>query len=159
MPMYLPPAPASDCSNLWIRTIPTMIVYEGQWGACSSAGFPSNRWANLTSIPSITGNLPLPLVAKTTAMSCLPSAVPSKGPPGPFLLWTCKIPLSIKPLMSLSLTPGSFFSLEAGHMQGLQACRVQPNTSGLVHTVLYSVFWEKEKKDFACYSEISLSPN
>ena len=36
-------------------------------------------------------------------------------------------PPSIKPLMSLSLTLGSFFGLEAGQAQVWQACRVQPN--------------------------------
>ena len=34
---------------------------------------------------------------------------------------------SIKPQMSLLLTPGSFFGLEAGQVQGLQADKVQPN--------------------------------
>ena len=37
-----------------------MFLSVGQWGACSSASFPGNRWANLTSIPPITGNLPFP---------------------------------------------------------------------------------------------------
>ena len=43
------------------------------------------------------------------------------------LLQTCKISLSNKPLVSLSLTLGNFFGLEAGQLKGLQACRVQPN--------------------------------
>ena len=43
------------------------------------------------------------------------------------LLQTCKSPLSNKLLMSLSLSPGSFFGLEAGQLQGLLACEVQPN--------------------------------
>ena len=77
--------------------------------------------------------------------------------PGSFLLWVCKNPLTIKPLMSLSLTPISFFSLEAGQVQGLQASGVQPNTSELAHRVGYSVIWEKGKK--ACYSKIFLSLN
>ena len=77
--------------------------------------------------------------------------------PGSFLLWVRKNPLTIKPLLSLSLTPSSFFSLEAGQVQGLQTSGIQPNTSGLVHRVWYSVFWEKGKK--AYYSKIFLSLN
>ena len=42
---------------------------------------------------------------------------------------SCKIPPSIKPLMSLSLSPGFFISLhrQAGQLQGLQTRRVQPH--------------------------------
>ena len=42
------------------------------------------------------------------------------------VLQTCKLPRPL-PLMFLSLTPGSFFGLEVGQVQGLQACRVQPS--------------------------------
>ena len=50
------------------------------------------------------------------------------------LIQTCKIPPSTKPLMSLLLTPGF---LEAGPVQGLQACRVQPNNDvELIHNQL-----------------------
>lgn len=35
---------------------------------------------------------------------------------------------SIKPLMSVSLTLGSFFGPEAGRVQSVQACRVQPHS-------------------------------
>ena len=48
---YLPPAPANHCSSF--RT-------KRWWGACSSTGFLGNWWANLMSIPPITGNLPFP---------------------------------------------------------------------------------------------------
>ena len=65
---------------------------------------------------------PLPWVLKTAAMSCLPSAAHGGvSLPDPL----CKIPLSNRSLMSLSLSLGSFFSLEAGQLQGLQTCRVQ----------------------------------
>ena len=33
---------------------------NGPVGACSSAGFPGNQWASLTSILPLTGNLPFP---------------------------------------------------------------------------------------------------
>ena len=38
-----------------------------------------------------------------------------------------EIPLSNKPLVSLPLSLGSFFGLEAGQLRGLQAFGVQPN--------------------------------
>ena len=38
-----------------------------------------------------------------------------------------KAPPSMKSLMSLLLTPGCFFGLEAEQVLGLQACGVQPN--------------------------------
>ena len=50
-----------------------MIVHEEQW--CASAGFPGNWWANLTSVPSVTGKHPSPLLAKTAAVSCLQSTI------------------------------------------------------------------------------------
>lgn len=42
------------------------------------------------------------------------------------LFQTCKLPLLIKPLMSLLLTPGSFFGLRTGEAWDLQALWVQP---------------------------------
>ena len=36
--------------------------------------------------------------------------------------------------MSLSITLGSFFDLEAGKLQGLQVCAVQPNKHASVRT-------------------------
>lgn len=42
------------------------------------------------------------------------------------LLWACKISLSNKPLVSLSLSLG--FLVEAGQLQSLQVCGVTPNT-------------------------------
>ena len=42
------------------------------------------------------------------------------------LLQTCKFPQSMELLMSLSLTPSSLFGLEAGPVQALRACGVQP---------------------------------
>lgn len=59
-----------------------------------------------------------------------PSHWKQRPPPRPaHHLWhTCKIPPSIEPSMSLSLTLGPFFSLEAEPVQGLQAYGVQTNT-------------------------------
>lgn len=42
------------------------------------------------------------------------------------LLWACKISLSNKPLMSLSLSLG--FLVEAGQLQSLQVCGVMPKS-------------------------------
>ena len=64
---------------------------KGCWGVCSSAHFLGNLWANLTSIPLITGNLPLPDTrAKTGTTSCLLSTAQQcrYGT----LLQACKLP-------------------------------------------------------------------
>ena len=45
------------------------------------------------------------------------------------LFWACKILCSINHWLSLSPSPGSFFGLETGQLQGSQACRAQPNNS------------------------------
>ena len=47
---------------------------------------------------------------------------------------------SFKALMSLSLTLGSFFSLETGQVLGLKACGVQPNTCRLCNLTDFGVF-------------------
>ena len=58
----LPQAPTRDCS-----------CPRGSEGrACPSARFPGIRWANLLSIPPVTGSLPLP-GAKAASLSCSPS--------------------------------------------------------------------------------------
>ena len=54
-------------------------------------------------------------------MSCLPSAAHGRVSLQD-LASDMKDPPSIKPLLPLSLTLGSFFGLEAGQVQGLQAC-------------------------------------
>ena len=82
--------------------------------------FPGNWRTNLTSVPPVTGNLPLPLGVKTPAMSCLPSDTVVGGN-SRTLLQTCKIVQPIKPLMSLLRTLDSFFGLEDGQVEGLQA--------------------------------------
>lgn len=52
-------------------------------------------------------------------MSCLPAATHNEGvAPDPFVLDVLN-PRSNKPLMSLSLLPEPFFSLEAGQLQHL----------------------------------------
>ena len=108
---------------------------KGWWEACPSASFPGNQWANLTPIPPINGNFPLPLGVKTASMSCPPSATLS-GALFQDLASDVYDPPCIKPLMSLSLTQGSFFSLEDGQVQVLQACGVQPNNVTYYTTIL-----------------------
>ena len=67
----------------------------------------------------------------------LPSFLPPLGvAPGPFLQ-AYEIPLSNKPLVSLPLSLGSFFGLEAGQLRGLQAFGVQPNN--------WQTSWEAEE--------------
>ena len=69
---------------------------KGWWGAYPSAGFPGNQWASLRSVldnwwsflPQKQTPLPCPL--HTVGCCCRPL------PP------VCKLPLSMKPLMSLS---------------------------------------------------------
>ena len=99
---------------------------KGWWGAWLSAGFPGNRQANLMSIPPITSNLPLPSESKTAAMSC-PAVYSTRWDVTPGPCFDTQAPPSIKPLMSLLLTPDSFFSLKAGQVSVLQACMVQLN--------------------------------
>ena len=63
---YLPQA--SDWSKV---SRPDGLTKEC-WRVCASARFRGNLWANLTSIPLITGNFPLPDArAKTGTTSCL----------------------------------------------------------------------------------------
>ena len=115
LPTYLPQTPANDWFNFSYQD----SLSKRLWGACPSAGFPGNQWTNLMSIHPVTGNLPLPLRAKNAAMSCpchLPHTV---GCCSRTLLQTCKLHLSIKPLMSLLLTLSSFFRHKDGQVQGL----------------------------------------
>ena len=73
---------------------------------------------------------------------CVPFAVYSEVLLQDLLLQMCKLPLSNKPKMSLSLFPSSFFGLEAGQLQGLQACGVQPNTAlTRVHSAAMETAW------------------
>ena len=99
---------------------------------CPSAGLPGNWWAHLLSIPPITGSLPIPPRVKNAATAaaafCLPSSVYSGMSLQDHFASDVKDLPSIKPLMSLSLTLGSFFSPEAEQAQGLQAWEVQPNS-------------------------------
>ena len=64
-----------------------LFLSKGQWRQCPSTVFLANWWANVIFIPSITGNLPVPLGVK-----------PAHHPPhlvgccSGILLQTCKIP-------------------------------------------------------------------
>ena len=91
------------------------------WGADASASFPGNRWAKLTSIPPITGNVPPPSGSKDGGYLRPRWRVPRgrrlrqvRNPPTP------PQPPSTKPLVSLSLTPAlpSVLSLDK-----YRACR------------------------------------
>ena len=76
--------------------------------------------------PPMVGNFPLPRVARSLPYPAY-RLLHRVGCCSRMLFQTCEIPLSIKPLMFLLLTPGSFLGLEAWQAQGLQASRVQPN--------------------------------
>lgn len=67
-------------------------------------------------------------VVKVAAMSCQLSATHRGVSLQEPLFWTCKMPLSNKPLMSLSLSSSSFFGLEARSYMAFSSCRMQPNT-------------------------------
>ena len=60
-------------------------------------------------------------------VTCLPPCPQHRLLPCPAHQLGIHYPPSIKPLISLSLTLSSFFRLETGQVQGLQACGVQPN--------------------------------
>ena len=92
----------------------------------------------------MTGNLLLPvpptpaptLGSEDASMSCLPSAAHATWGVLQDLPSNMEAPLSIKPLMCLSLTLGSFSGLEARPAQGLQACVLQPRTLTPFYSVL-----------------------
>ena len=111
---------------------------------CPAAGFPGNWWANLMSIPPTNGSLRLPWVVKIAVTSCLLPAIRGGGVALRPICFRCVRPLSNKPLTSLSLFLGSSFGLEAGQVQGIQACGVQPNTCqpGIAS------FWSKPRTSF-----------
>ena len=74
---------------------------KGWWRACSSAGFSGNGWVNGTSIPLLSGNATFCPGWRWPPYSvhCLGYAV---GCHSKTLFQTSKIPLSIKPLMSVA---------------------------------------------------------
>ena len=90
------------------------------------------------SIPPVTGNFPLPPGAKTAVTSCL-LLLPQLGRGrchSRTLLRICKLPLSIKPLMSLSLTLGSLSSVL--RLGKYWACR--PVGHSLALSFLHAIF-------------------
>lgn len=80
------------------------------------------------SISPASGTLLLPLGVKIAAMVCLLLARHGEVLLQDRVAADVYDILSSKPLMSLSLSLGSFFSLEAWQLQELQVCGVQPNT-------------------------------
>ena len=87
--------------------------------------FPGNWWVNLASTAPKNGSL---LSQSWRLLSRLASHLP-------YMMGCCprtfcfSLIRSNKLLMSLSLTLGSFFGLKAEQWEGLQALRVQPNSS------------------------------
>lgn len=80
------------------------------------------------SVSPASGTLLLPLGVKIAAVVCLLFARHGEVLlQDHFAADVYDIPSS-KPLMSLSLSLGSFFSLEEWQLQDLQVCGVQPNT-------------------------------
>lgn len=71
-------------------------------------------------LPINSSDLLLSQVVKVVAMSFQLSAIHKGVSLQEPLFWTCKMPLSNKPLMSLSLSSSSFFGLEARQLYGFQ---------------------------------------
>ena len=98
-----------------------MIAYQRSGEGMCSSGFPGNWWARL--MMSIPSSFPNPLTWHPAHHLLHRVGYCSRT-----LLQTCKLPPSIRPLMSLLLILGSFFTLEAGQGHDLKACGVQSNT-------------------------------
>lgn len=79
---------------------------------------------------------PPPPGSEDASMSYLPSAAHATWGVLQDLPSNMEAPLSIKPLMCLLLTLGSFSGLEARAAPGLQACEVQPRTLTPFYRVL-----------------------
>ena len=120
------PTPASDCS-----------YQKDGGGACPSASFPGNGWANLRLISTLTGHLPVTPGAK--AAPC-PATIHSRwwsAAPGP-----CFKPVSSSsPLTALLLPLGCFFSLKTGQVPALQAWRVYPSSWVLLSQPCILYLW------------------
>ena len=105
-----------------LMTVPTLYTghlhYDSlsaikrHWGACPSLGFPGNQRANQTSIPPITGN----------CCRDFPPSAKHVGFHSRSLLQTCNIPLSIKPLMSVSLKWSESHSVVSDSLQPHGLC-------------------------------------
>lgn len=111
-PTYLPQTQRNDLAL--DKNSPLCI--KGWWGACCSAGFPNNPWANLKSTPLQLATypclyeqrlLPCPVCPLPYTVRCFSRT----------LLQTCKIPLSIKLLCFCCWLSALFFRLEAGQVQ------------------------------------------
>ena len=115
---------------------PSSILAPGpSWWSCSLKG----RWGvcplpvSLVTDEPTWSQFPFPLEASLPATMFCPMCSPlHSGVSLQDLASDMSAPPSIKPLMSLSSTLGSFFGLEAGHTQTLEACGVQPNVTFLL---------------------------
>ena len=74
------------------------------------------------------GNYPLPLEAKPAALYCPCCLLYMVGFCSRTLFRTHKMPLSVKPLMSLSLTPGYSSVMKLGEYRACKPEGVQPNS-------------------------------
>ena len=98
-----------------------MIAYQRSGEGDVLLWFPGNWWASL--MMSVPSSFPNPLTSHPAHH--LPHRV---GYCSRTLLQTCKLPPSIRPLMSLLLILGSSLTLESGQGHDLKACGVQSNT-------------------------------
>ena len=124
---HLPQSLANDYSSF--RSEPSTILIKGEGRAWLSAGFHGKRRANLMSIPLKLVIFPPQLCPHQEhrlllCLALLPTAHSEVLVRSLLQIW--KLTLVIKPVVSLVLTPHSFFSL-AGQAQAQQASRMQPN--------------------------------
>lgn len=104
-----------------------MIAYQRDSEQDAPCYFAGNLCANQMPLSPITGNVPSP-----GSGGCWHALPPIHSmwwavAPGPCFRHI-RYPPSIKSLMSPLLTLGSPLGPEAGQLQGLPACRVQPNS-------------------------------
>ena len=107
LPMYLPRNPASDFS--YQRGSKGQALFWFSWQPKSPPDVN----------PPITGNLPLPHQQRLLPRPAYHPLHTRTGCGSKTLLQKGKLPHPLKPLMSLSLTRGSFFSFETGQVQAL----------------------------------------
>lgn len=114
---------SSTCLFTKGKPLPLVMVVNlrGYEAGASATGLPGNLWVDLMSVPPINSSLLSSQVAQMAVTSWLFSATHDGVSPQDFASGMLGPP-SIKPQMSLSLSLGSIFGLEAGQLQDLQAC-------------------------------------
>ena len=123
---YLPQAPAKDSSNFSYQA----SISKEWWRVFLSASFPGNRWTNLMSTPPWQVTLPPHNPPFPGEQRLLPRPAHRQwwGFCSRTLFRTHKMPLSVKPLMSLSLTPGYSSVMKLGEYRACKPEGVQPNS-------------------------------